>query len=634
MTAAEAEAWSRIRFHLENQVGFWFALVVGDDPRPRARLREQTEHWCREEGKPFFVHAPSPRGLARLAAELAGSAEPGVHWIRADGPDGFIEQWDGAASQLFLAMNERREAYRKRLDGGVIVEGRESLKRLLRDLAPDLFSIRAFIAEPGASAETKIPMVPEWRAPARSLVKSFALGPDPDRELKRAARLEGATSADAKRARRRALLTAAWGLLAAGRTEEAERCVHTIASEQVGGASQDADEVDLNALHGFIAWVRGDLSLSLRRLDEALRALRVMGDSARKLRLLCDVLEARGEVLVTRGDLHSAEASFREQLDALHALTKVDRADQEALLRMSVVRRRIAAIVVARGDYAAAEQMLHESLRIVEQRANEHPTEARWRVELMECHRDLSGMLMARGDLARARQACDAALQIAQQFAEEDEGKRWALELWARRTWLSTIAIMEGDFATALEWSRESTANALPLLAERTEDTSLGWTIAFGYGGQALALLQQRDLHAAAAALLSAWRHAKGLPFSPSETVAPRLLIDLHLEVGLQWLTPGSDAQAAGETRDARPSEATRRARQGAGFLKRAIWLGERYLAMAPHDLDIHSLVDEAYELLATALTLQGKHRRARQVRRRRRRLRRHRRRSPLSNST
>ncbi|AUX21071.1 uncharacterized protein SOCEGT47_015490 [Sorangium cellulosum] len=633
MTADEAEAWSRIRFHLENQVGFWFALVVGDDPRPRARLREQAEHWCREEGKPFFVHAPWPHELVRLAAKLTGSAEPGIHWIRADGPDGFIEQWDGAASQLFLAMNERREAYRKRLDGGVIVEGRESLKRLLRDLAPDLFSIRAFIAEPGASAETRMPMVPEWRTPERSLVESFALGPDPDRELERAARLEGVTTPDAKRARRRALLAAARGLLAARRTEEAERCVHAFLREQVGDASQDPDEVALNAMHGFIAWVRGDLSLSLRRLDEALRALRVMGDSAPKLILLREVLNVRGEVLVARGDLHSAEASFREQLDALHALAKVDRADQEALLRMSVVRRRIAAIVVTRGDHTAAEQMLHESLGIVEQRASENPTEARWRVELMECHRELSRVLMARGDLARAREACGAALEIAQQFAEEDEGERWAVVLCKLLTALSAIAIAEGDFAAALEWARRNTASALHLLTEHAEDASLGWKIAFGYGEQALALFGQGNLHAAAAALLSAWSHARGLPFSLSETAAPRLLIDLHLEVGLQWLTPGSDAQVAGETRDAPRSEATRRARQAAGFLKRAIWLGDRCIAVAPHDLDIRTLVDKAYKFLAMALTLQGKRRRARQVRRRRRKLRRHRRRSPLSTS-
>jgi hypothetical protein len=84
-----------------------------------------------------------------LATDLARGESQGLHWIHADGPQALVEPWESAARALLMAMNERREAYRKRLNGGVLIEGRESLKRLLRDFAPDLFSIRAFIAEPG-----------------------------------------------------------------------------------------------------------------------------------------------------------------------------------------------------------------------------------------------------------------------------------------------------------------------------------------------------------------------------------------------------------------------------------------------------------------------------------------------------
>ena len=38
MSPEEEEARERLLFHLENQSGFWFALVVGDDARPRARV--------------------------------------------------------------------------------------------------------------------------------------------------------------------------------------------------------------------------------------------------------------------------------------------------------------------------------------------------------------------------------------------------------------------------------------------------------------------------------------------------------------------------------------------------------------------------------------------------------------------
>jgi hypothetical protein len=38
VSETEAEAWDRLLFHLENQTGFWFAMVVGDDPGARGRL--------------------------------------------------------------------------------------------------------------------------------------------------------------------------------------------------------------------------------------------------------------------------------------------------------------------------------------------------------------------------------------------------------------------------------------------------------------------------------------------------------------------------------------------------------------------------------------------------------------------
>jgi hypothetical protein len=55
------------------------------------------------------LHEPDPVHLAALAIQLAREEKRGLHWIRADGPQGLINQWDAAAAQLLLAMNERRE---------------------------------------------------------------------------------------------------------------------------------------------------------------------------------------------------------------------------------------------------------------------------------------------------------------------------------------------------------------------------------------------------------------------------------------------------------------------------------------------------------------------------------------------
>ncbi|MFO0646113.1 MAG: hypothetical protein U0326_07735 [Polyangiales bacterium] len=50
-------------------------------------------------------------------------------------------------------MNERRDAYTRKLQGPVIIEGRASLRRLLQEFAPDLFSIAVPLAEVAADPD-------------------------------------------------------------------------------------------------------------------------------------------------------------------------------------------------------------------------------------------------------------------------------------------------------------------------------------------------------------------------------------------------------------------------------------------------------------------------------------------------
>lgn len=178
MTAEEEEATDRLLFHLENQTGFWFGLVVGDDPAPRERLCEAARKWCEEHGRAFYLHAGGPANLPMLPAALADGTQAGVHWIRTDGVGASIESWHARAAEMLMAMNERREAYRSRLEGGILVEGRSSLKRTLREMAPDMFSIRAFIVEPGEPSEEMKRGLPDWRPP--DLHKARSTEPEAD----------------------------------------------------------------------------------------------------------------------------------------------------------------------------------------------------------------------------------------------------------------------------------------------------------------------------------------------------------------------------------------------------------------------------------------------------------------------
>ncbi len=215
MNDEDEDAWDRVLFHLENQTGFWLGLVAGDDARPRVELREKARTFWEGEGRAFVLHETTPGKARALAVELTRQDMPALHWIRVDGEAG-----DEGAAELVLAMNERREAYRSRLDGGVVIEGRASLKRMVRELAPDLFSIRAFVVEPQGAPATETTDRPEWGLQLRAVSQGAALS-DPDRELDRASRLAGIQGRGAMMARFEALTSAVRTLTVVGRLPEA-----------------------------------------------------------------------------------------------------------------------------------------------------------------------------------------------------------------------------------------------------------------------------------------------------------------------------------------------------------------------------------------------------------------------------
>ena len=155
----------RLLTQLDLDEGFWFAIVAGPDDRPRERLRLAVKGWCFDHSVTFHDHALPPSELPELARTLAREPTPGVHWVRASGEGASIEGSERGLKQLLLAMNERRDAYTRKLQGPVIIEGRASLRRLLQEFAPDLFSIAVPLAEVAADPdETPEPSepLPSW----------------------------------------------------------------------------------------------------------------------------------------------------------------------------------------------------------------------------------------------------------------------------------------------------------------------------------------------------------------------------------------------------------------------------------------------------------------------------------------
>ncbi|MCB9760078.1 MAG: hypothetical protein H6739_09615 [Alphaproteobacteria bacterium] len=144
MTYPADEAWSRVEFQLDLQVGFWLGFVVGEDADTRSTLRANAQHWCFEHDRPFTTHDLAHTPPESLVELLLTDDPVGVHWVLAADT--------ASARDLLVRLNEHRDALRRRWRDGLVIEGTAALKRTLRVFAPDLFSIRAFLVEPSPGA--------------------------------------------------------------------------------------------------------------------------------------------------------------------------------------------------------------------------------------------------------------------------------------------------------------------------------------------------------------------------------------------------------------------------------------------------------------------------------------------------
>jgi tetratricopeptide (TPR) repeat protein len=493
MTADEEEARDRLLFHLENQTGFWFALVLGDDPRPRARFREMTEAWCKEHGRAFVLHEPRPEELVRLAMELSRGARPGIHWIRADGVTGLAESWNAGATQMFMAMNERREAYRQRFDGGILVEGRTALKRILREMAPDMFSIRSFIVELGDDPEAQRSVTPEWRSPF-GLASLSSWIPEMEHALQRSERLEAFGEAEGTEGWHAAQIAAASSLLREGRRDEAENVLRQILDSLKRDTSRimnkDVIPVFSGSAHdalGMIAAARGNHADALaqftraRELFESCQAHHAERGAALGLQLFA-LDKQIADTSAAVGDPSAARAFLERCLGALR--TSPDKAPpSDLLLGVLDTFRVLANLYIRQHKLEDAKKSISEGLRFAEQRAAENPNDLRWQLEVVAAREVLGRIFLGKGDPDSAVRELRAAAVIVDRL-EAGEPPKGALAAISEEIYvlLSTALFDQRDLSRMALTVQERALRHLRQRYERApEDVGLGWLLASQY---------------------------------------------------------------------------------------------------------------------------------------------------------
>ncbi|HRI68216.1 MAG TPA: tetratricopeptide repeat protein [Polyangium sp.] len=144
----DEEEWDRFRVMLEYAAGFWLAFVFAPSSLDARVIRERVTEALALEGARVDVMLPqSPDEMGSvlpwlLSRERAGA---GCVWVQAVQVDGGA--WAAEWTQFFLRANEKREVFRRQFSGGLVLVAPVAMKVVVRDAAPDLWSIRAIVLE-------------------------------------------------------------------------------------------------------------------------------------------------------------------------------------------------------------------------------------------------------------------------------------------------------------------------------------------------------------------------------------------------------------------------------------------------------------------------------------------------------
>src|SRR5579875_2279350 len=244
--------WLKLLRHFELGQGFaLIVLLVGDSSLARL-CRTELDLWLVARQRPRLYALPieKPEDLENAPETLLATASPdGPIWINGSGARELYERaWTNCALQL----NRIRNTLMRQFTAPLILAGPPWIREILRDTAPDLWSIRAFVSEVSLPPDrTPVPL----RDPFATIESDAGI--DPDFTLQQADALRGRP--DQERQLSYLLDRAGEALMRRGRYEEASTVLQEAVDLAEHAAGHDPD--DAHHLHALsLAYMRiGDL---------------------------------------------------------------------------------------------------------------------------------------------------------------------------------------------------------------------------------------------------------------------------------------------------------------------------------------------------------------------------------------
>ena len=420
--------WVKLLRHFELGEGFSFIILLASNRSLARRCLVELDLWLRIRRRQtvFVLPIKTPDDLANLPEQLLTIAVPqGPIWV--DGT-GAREVYEEAWTRCALKLNRARDGIASRFSTPLILVGAPWVREILRDTAPDFWSVRAFIAD------VSLPTTPQVLEQGRPAPKEDEpdFGFDPDLALRAVADVRGKPGRERQLS---ALLTRAGrGLFRRGRSQEAL----TLLLEAV-----DLDETAERSEPGRVDYLR-DLATSYDNIGDAERALGD-GEAARRayekalrigerlveqepgradyLRDLALYYDKMGDLQRDLGEGETARAFYEKALRIGERLVAQEPGRADYLRDLSVSYRKMGDLQRDLGEGETARAFYEKALGIGERLVAQEPGRADYLRDLSVYYNQMGDLQRALGEGETAREFYEKALEIAERLVAQEPGR-------------------------------------------------------------------------------------------------------------------------------------------------------------------------------------------------------------------
>lgn len=384
--------WQALLTHFDLGEGFAFIVLMVADEEGADVCRAALDRFLKQTGKHLrevTVAAPIDlRNLAETLLQLTAEPEDGAIWVARAVPLGNVDYdvWREAWRIGVATLNQFRNPLRRQFDIPLIFVGAPWLQEVLRENAPDLWSVRTLTARVQSQASENLREQPA----ATSTPETREPGPDPELALAEAQQLREQPGKELALAR--LLHRAGVGFSASRRWSEAVNALSEALELRERAGAEPADLAQTEYRLGIaLRWTAGyDRSATLlNRARTRCHDLALPREEA-----WC--IEALGDIELARSNHAEARRHYERALGIYHQLGD--------LQGQANCIQDLGSIALRRSDHPEARRrfeqaiLLHRQVGDVQGEAN--------------CIKSLGDIALLRSDHAEARRTYEQALPL------------------------------------------------------------------------------------------------------------------------------------------------------------------------------------------------------------------------------